>query len=495
MELHYRILRYLIDSTGNLTDKYMKLISAKGVTDMHFSVYNAKTTQFVDTAEGAIYFLAKQYFDTYHTIVTDAIILSEIHNNNNLNPSVKKELVEAIENIREYAVVDNEFEFLVDQLLDQYSKSYQNFIFMRTVDINNTKGAKEGLNYAVGALTNLQSTVSGSTTEEPAFVGSFLEAQLDILESGGSLRPNQVTWGFDTWDMSVGKMAAGDLIIMSGQPGAGKSLISHLVGYINAFNEDKLVIVCDNELTEGQNASRLLAWALDIPARRFNDDDGKRLDENDWEKIKLFKQTTLAERRKNLLFIPTKYSDDVASIRRQINLKIGTDKPNLIIVDYLDVMTANKTHTQAHDRIAAVTRELKQMALHYGCAVIAVTQPNREGNRSDVADLDMGALAYMTTQRQADMILFLVPDQLNPPIQPMSIYDKGIPGKVFVRVLKNRNGALPTLPFIIDVEYSTFTASDAGSVTAQDDLTVESKPANTRFPGKNLLSEFTSFKE
>lgn len=491
MELHHRLLRYLIDTTGDLDPKYMKLISAKGVTDAHFSTYNTKAGQFTETAEGAIYYLAKHYFETYHVMITDSVIITEIHGNNNLNPGVKKELVDTIDLIREYLVVDNEFEFLIDQLMEQYSKSYQNFIFMRALDINNTQGAKQGLNYAVGALTTLQSAVSGSTEEEPAFVGSFIERQLDLLANNGSLRQNQVSWGFPTWDDTIGKMAAGDLIIMSGQPGAGKSLISHLVAYMNGINEDKLVVICDNELTEGQNGSRFLSWALDIPARRFND--VGRLTEEDWAQINLFKDTTLASKKDNILFVPTKYSDDTASIRRQITLKLGTRKPDLIVVDYLDVMTANKTHASAHDRIAAVTRELKQMALHYGCAVLTVTQPNREGNRADVADLDMGALAYITTQRQADMVLFLVPDQLNPPIQPLSLYDKGLPGKVFVRILKNRSGANPTLPFILDVEYSTFTATDSGVLTVEDEIV--NKQPNTRFNREETLKDLTTFRE
>lgn len=490
MELHHRLLRYLIDSSGDLDNKYVKLISAKGVTDANFSTYNIKSGQFSETAEGAIYYLAKQYFETYHVLITDSVIISEIHGNNNLNPGAKKELVDTVETIREYAVVDNEFEFLIDQLLDEYSKSYQNFIFMRALDINSTQGAKQGLNYAVGALTTLQSAVSGTTEGEPVFVGEFIEKQLDMLSNNGSLRQNQISWGFPTWDDAIGKMAAGDLIILSGQPGAGKSLISHLIAYTNAVNDDKVVVVCDNELTEGQNASRFLSWATDIPARRFND--AGRLTEEDWEKLGAFRETTLAEKKNNILFVPTAFSDDTASIKRHITLKLGTRKPSLIVVDYLDVMTDNKNHASTHDRIAAVTRSLKQMALHFGCAVLTVTQPNREGNRSDVADLDMGALAYITTQRQADMVLFLVPDQLNPPIQPISIYDKGLPGKVFARILKNRSGANPTLPFILDVEYSTFTAIDSGVVTIEDELVTT--PKTPRFTREETLQELTSFR-
>jgi replicative DNA helicase len=129
------------------------------------------------------------------------------------------------------------------------------------------------------------------------------------------------------------------------------------------------------------------------------------------------------------------------SLEREIN-RANREKIGLIIVDYLQLMTANKDFRE--QEIATISRGLKQLAKMMDCPVIALAQINRgvEGRpnkRPTLSDLrESGSI-----EQDADAVLMLYRDEVyHPDTTEKDIMEIG--------VTKNRHGEIGVAKVIFD---------------------------------------------
>ena len=129
------------------------------------------------------------------------------------------------------------------------------------------------------------------------------------------------------------------------------------------------------------------------------------------------------------------------SLEREIN-RANREKIGLIIVDYLQLMTANKDFRE--QEIATISRGLKQLAKMMDCPVIALAQINRgvEGRpnkRPTLSDLrESGSI-----EQDADAVLMLYRDEVyNPDTSEKDIMEIG--------VTKNRHGEIGMAKVVFD---------------------------------------------
>jgi hypothetical protein len=129
------------------------------------------------------------------------------------------------------------------------------------------------------------------------------------------------------------------------------------------------------------------------------------------------------------------------SLEREIS-RANREKIGLIIVDYLQLMTANKDFRE--QEIATISRGLKQLAKMMDCPVIALAQINRgvEGRpnkRPTLSDLrESGSI-----EQDADAVLMLYRDEVyNQDTSEKDIMEIG--------VTKNRHGEIGTAKVVFD---------------------------------------------
>jgi replicative DNA helicase len=135
---------------------------------------------------------------------------------------------------------------------------------------------------------------------------------------------------------------------------------------------------------------------------------------------------------------------------RARRLKRQYSKLGLIVIDYLQLMSASAQGENRATEISEISRSLKAMAKELDCPVIALSQLNRAleqrpNKRPQMADLrESGAI-----EQDADLILAIYREEVYNPESP----EKGV---AEVNVLKQRNGPIGVVKLTFLGQYTRF---------------------------------------
>lgn len=465
LEVRQRILRHIIDTSGDLSNDVINKVAHSVIRDEHFSGYDPLKNEFTDNPCAQLYAFARNYFMKYKVPATAEIIRTEISIDTELTPSEQRAILLNLNTICQYNLVPNEIDFICEQLINEYKSNYQTSIFLKSTILAGSNIDKS-IDFTLSALNNLKTSlnVSKNPDQKPMFLGQLINWQLGILNDKGTLRPNPIRYGIRDMDEILGGMYPGDVIVFSGKPGGFKSAFTHQIAYFNSLDLQKVGVICDNELSYQQNVVRLLANRTGIPSRRLTRTNA--LKDSDKEILNAFQEHCTEILSENCLFLPPDQCLTVESIKRNIDVNLGDKQPSYILVDYLDVMRPSKGYVSSdHEAVKLVLGELKQLALHYGCPVMTISQPNRKGNTTD--DAGMGDLAHVAVSRAADGIIFLSVDSTHPPQSNRNSDEVGEPGILFAKVIKYRSEDINIPPFRLYVEGSTSRIEQAPPFEAQ----------------------------
>jgi len=215
-----------------------------------------------------------------------------------------------------------------------------------------------------------------------------------------------IPYGFQDLDILTGGAHRGDLILLGGRPGMGKSALAQ--AWSNNMAWHYRVLYCSLEMTLAQFIDRDVVAAIRQPMSVIAR--GQYDEEVYYEIVDLL--GPMSER--NLYFLkcegtPVATSDIRAAVAR-LKLEAGVD---VVFVDYLGLLADEYGRTQ-NERIGYISRRLKGIARAFDVAVIAASQLSRAvekeryNKRPRLADLrDSGSL-----EQDADVVMFLYRDDV-----------------------------------------------------------------------------------
>jgi replicative DNA helicase len=253
-----------------------------------------------------------------------------------------------------------------------------------------------------------------------------------------------VPTGFLDLDRMTSGLQPGDLIIVAGRPSMGKTAFSLNIGENVAIDSGLPVAVFSMEMGGTQLAMRMLGSVGRLDQSRLRV--GKLSDE-DWPRL----THAIQKMNEAQLYIdetPALSSIELRARARRLSRQCG--KLGLIVIDYLQLMSANSSGENRATEISEISRNLKGLAKELNCPVIALSQLNRSleqrpNKRPVMSDLrESGAI-----EQDADVILFIYRDQVyNPDSQ-----DKGT---AEIIIGKQRNGPIGTVRLTFLGEYTKF---------------------------------------
>lgn len=262
----------------------------------------------------------------------------------------------------------------------------------------------------------------------------------------GNVPKNTIYTDFPTFDRKTHGLKPGEMVLIAARPSVGKTAFALNIAANVALNHGKKVAIFSLEMPADLLATRMLAYISKVSLTKMKTRGA--LTSTDIKKLYNGYKALLASD----VYIDD-YSmngpSDVLSKCRRLKREKGLD---LVIIDYLQLMTAQKNGRAAESRqveVSDMSRKMKIYAKELECPIILLSQMSRgieqrNDHTPQLSDLrESGSI-----EQDADIVMFL-----NKPYT----YNKALPpNEVILDVKKNRNGTIGEIKLDWDGDTTTF---------------------------------------
>lgn len=260
--------------------------------------------------------------------------------------------------------------------------------------------------------------------------------------------------GLGTGFRGLDKLTSGwqnsDLIIIAARPAMGKTAFV-LSMALNVARDNSPVAVFSLEMSNQQLVNRLISNACEMPGEKIK---SGQLTPIEWNQ--------LLNRMQNLKGLPL-YVDDssglsMMELRTKARRLVREHDVKLIVIDYLQLMTAGVKLGSREQEVSTISRSLKELAKELNIPIIALSQLNRKvedrGNkdkRPQLSDLrESGAI-----EQDADIVCFIHRPEYYTRM-PTDENGNNIRGKAEFIVAKHRSGSVDTVDMLFRKEFVRF---------------------------------------
>ncbi|NEZ65585.1 replicative DNA helicase [Leptolyngbyaceae cyanobacterium CCMR0082] len=286
---------------------------------------------------------------------------------------------------------------------------------------------------------------NGGVGQSIADVGCLLFTEIEERAAGAPI-PGIKTGFYDLDEITGGGFQNSDLIVAAGRPAMGKtSMILNIA--TNMGMQGRRSAIVSLEMSKDQLTYRILASLARIESGRLRTG---RIGQHEWESLghATHKITELPIQ----LLDTNDFGDVIEPTPMDIMAAIEKmeEPPEIIFVDYLQLMGAESRTENEAVRYGQVSRGLKGIAGKLNIPIVALSQlsrgvESRTNKRPMMSDLrSSGAI-----EQDADLIMMLYRDEYYDPDTP----DRGL---AEVIIAKHRNGPTGTVKLLFEPQYTLF---------------------------------------
>ncbi len=275
---------------------------------------------------------------------------------------------------------------------------------------------------------------------QPVLISTFEKIEQLVKNHG---KVEGVPTGYTELDDMLTGLHPGELVLVAGRPAMGKTSIGMNFVENAAIRAGKKAAVFSLEMPAEQLAMRMLCTEARVDMQRVR---RGVIADDEWERL----CDALVSIGPSSIYIdctPGITVPEVRSKARRLKLEHGLD---LIMIDYLSLMTATGKNGSRQEEVSQISRTLKGLAMELGVPVIALQQlsrapTGRANHRPLLSDIrESGAI-----EQDADVVIFLHREDYYDPETP----DKNIAELI---IAKQRNGSLGTIKLGWKGEYTWF---------------------------------------
>ena len=252
-----------------------------------------------------------------------------------------------------------------------------------------------------------------------------------------------LTTGFVSLDKYTSGLQKSDLIIVAARPSMGKTAFALNIAQQAALKGDASVLIFSLEMSKEQLGQRLLSMEAKVEMQKLKTGN---LEHADWDQIyEAIDKLSTAK-----IYIDDTPGISVLEIKnksRRLKAEKGLD---LIVIDYLQLMSIEGRVESRQQEISALSRYLKQLARELDCPVIVLSQLSRAPEqRSDHRPVLSDLRESGSIEQDADIVMFLYRDEYyNPETDKPNICE--------INIAKHRSGPTGTVEVTWLGKYTRF---------------------------------------
>jgi replicative DNA helicase len=260
----------------------------------------------------------------------------------------------------------------------------------------------------------------------------------------GGKRITGVGTGYNQLDDLTSGLQPAELIVLAARPSVGKTAFALNISMNIAVRSSLPVAVFSLEMSKGSLLMRLLSDQARIDAHKFRTGQLSGTD-----------RANIIDKLRSLSELPLWIDDSGAATVVEMGAKcrrLKRDKGlSLVIVDYLQLVSARGRFNTRNEEVASITRGLKAMAKELNVPVLVLSQLTRAPEKEDrgpvLSDLrDSGAI-----EQDADVVIFIH--------RPKMFKQDATPeerGETKLVIAKQRNGPTDTLNYVFLQRFTRF---------------------------------------
>ena len=312
------------------------------------------------------------------------------------------------------------------------------------------EGREDVFDLLDAAESKIFSISEEGTKESFMSMDKAVKEALELIEAihSKSLSNVAVPSGFFALDDMLGGFQKSDLVIVAARPSMGKTAFALSFARNAAIDHGVPIGLFSLEMSTIQLATRLISAEARINAHnlrtgRFKAEDGAKI------------SRTVHKLSSAPIYIDDTPALSVLEMRAKSRRLKAEKNVGMIIVDYLQLMTAGQHMDSREREISIISRSLKALAKEINVPVIALSQLNRAvESTSDKRPMLSHLRESGSIEQDADVVLFLY----RPEVYGITGYPDGTPTEGIGEVIisKQRNGPVGDIKLKFIKDFARF---------------------------------------
>lgn len=351
-----------------------------------------------------IYKLLLQYYNKYRDIIPNEQVQLMFNRNRLDEDTIIKYNIIIDECKNDIKIVsDADFQCIIDELKDLYKRREYINMGKKILEINPMKCNEQSFEKLVESVKKNVYKIE-SLNSDVKNEGAITDNTKNRWEEYCNRRDNPemqdfIKTGFDTIDNAEGGFRKGELIVVIGRKGDGKSVLLLNLAH-NAWINGENVILFSLEISKQDYERRFDSRAANVLTNGLKMGTLDEIEEQAYKKYlqALSKQETVDGKKVGKLYIvdcspgitPAFVESKIDTIEKQLDIKFS-----VIITDYAGIMKPNVPTAEKRNAFGDIALEHKILARSRNACVITAYQMNRSGKEnkersesSDIAESD-----------------------------------------------------------------------------------------------------------
>lgn len=452
------------------------------------ALFKLTPDHFVNSQHRTIFIMASRYYEVTQSVLRKNAMQDILRGWGKADPGKVALLEEIYDSLLLSEVGESSFDWSLEQLRELYAEKQTEEALVEARTIlkvgletdkgSNLRGQADARDFLISKLSEIENTFSNADTPE----GDMREEADDMLKDYEqrkllrlSGKATGVYCGLETIDSATGGFQNGELVLIVGYSGGGKTSLCCQLAWHAAVNQGKNVIYLTSETLRTQVRHKLLARHSKLPQfelpEGLNSFDLRQGSLNDVEERKLREIiddfSTNGEYGKSYITqIP--YGFTISQIGAKLRSMQNRFPVDLVIVDYLNLLKSERKRASWREEADDIIKSAKQLATTFnsgqGVPLISPWQVSREAkNKADsVGYYTSTALADTSESTKSSDIIISV---LEPPSESRGRYVN-----VTGQILKNRSNLMLS-GLNLKADFGTCTFTEVSNNAPSEDLT------------------------